>query len=325
MSFINIKDPKKRDAIVAEYLATVKRLQNRGIAERTYDLTRTKEINRVLEPVVRSTAKSTEAITKELIPIREEIHLLNDRIIAQQPPKLEKKDEDDQQHREKEEEEEVEEVVEPPDEPNIVQLYYQRTAHNKIDNYFGIVPDGDWQHYKMGRKRVQIVGPDILVDGRRYKGTKGLWSLIMRKVPSDFSREDMLTYRDLVVHTNAMAYPNNLGHGSQVRRTKKWREIFPLFDTLDEEEEVPPSSSSSPSPPSKSSEGKTGDEGSSNIQYLPGDIKGLETKLNYLLAEYRAGNRSSTRNEIVSILDELLRRRKISRKEYKDINTFLQQ
>ena len=92
MSFINIKDPKKRDAIVAEYLATVKRLQNRDITERTQDLTRTEEINRVLEPVVRSTAKSTEAITKELIPIREEIHVLNDRIIAQQPPKLEKKD-----------------------------------------------------------------------------------------------------------------------------------------------------------------------------------------------------------------------------------------
>ena len=91
MSFINIKDPKKRDAIVA-YLATVKRPQNSDITERTHDIMRTEEINRVLEPVVRSTAKSTEAITKELIPIREEIRVLNDRIIAQQQqPKLEKK------------------------------------------------------------------------------------------------------------------------------------------------------------------------------------------------------------------------------------------
>ena len=85
----------------------------------------------------------------------------------------------------------------------------------------------------------------------------------MRKVPSDFSREDMITYRDLVLHTNAMDYPNNLGHGSQVRRTKKWREIFPLFDTLDEEES------------SNLSEGKTGE---GIIQFLPGDIKGLQTK-----------------------------------------------
>ena len=213
---------------------------------------------------------------------------------------------------------------------NIVQLFYQQLPEEKLDKYFGIVPDGDWHHYKMGKKRVQIDGPDILIDGTRYKGTKGLWSLIMRKAPSDFSRGDMITYRKLVLHTNAMAYPNNLRPGSQVRRTKKWREIFPLFDTLDEEEEspsspsVPPppppppppssssSSSSSPSLP-KSYEGKTGEEGS-NIQYLSGDIKGLQTKLNYLLAEYLAGNRSSTRNEVVLILDELLRRRKISRK-----------
>ena len=60
------------------------------------------------------------------------------------------------------------------------------------------------------------------------------------------------------------------------------------------------------------------------LVFLPGDIKGLETKLTYLLGEYRAGNRSSTRNEIVPILDELLRRKVISRKEYKEINTFLQ-
>ena len=84
---------------------------------------------------------------------------------------------------------------------------------------------------------------------------------------------------------------------------------IPLFDALDEES-------------SNSSEEKTGK--GIMMQFLPGDIKGLQTKLNYLLAEYRAGNRLSTRNEIVSILDELLRRKKISRKEYKDINTFLQ-
>ena len=145
MSFINIKDPKKRDAVVAEYLATVKRLQYRGITEKAYDLTRTDEINRVLEPVVRSTAKSTEAITKELIPIREEIQVLNDHIAQQS--KLEKKDEDEQQQHEKEE---VEEVMEPP-EPNIVQLYYQRTAEHKLDKYFVIVPDGDGHHYN-GKK-----------------------------------------------------------------------------------------------------------------------------------------------------------------------------
>ena len=57
------------------------------------------------------------------------------------------------------------------------------------------------------------------------------------------------------------------------------------------------------------------------IQFLPGDIKGLTTKLNLLLAEFAAGNTSSTRNEIVYILDELLRRKEISHEEYRDINS----
>ena len=40
MSFIDIKDPKKRDAIVADYLATVKKIQHRHLNDRAQDLAR---------------------------------------------------------------------------------------------------------------------------------------------------------------------------------------------------------------------------------------------------------------------------------------------
>ena len=56
------------------------------------------------------------------------------------------------------------------------------------------------------------------------------------------------------------------------------------------------------------------------IQFLPGDIKGLQTKLTYLLGEYRAGNTAATHNQIVAVADELLRRGKISKEEYHKIN-----
>ena len=56
------------------------------------------------------------------------------------------------------------------------------------------------------------------------------------------------------------------------------------------------------------------------IQFLPGDINGLQIKLDYLLAEYRAGNTSATRNQIVAIADELLRRKQLSRTKYNSIN-----
>ena len=291
MSFLNIEDPKKRDAIVSDYLATVKRLQQKNLNEKAEDLVRQDDIERALEPVVRSTGKSTETITKELIPIKEEIKALN----------LQLKNQENHRDEQKEKVEEDESL------PNIVQVYYEKLPKEKLDKYFGVIMEGG-NRYKMGDKYVRVTESDLIVDNKKYIGTRGLWSLIMRKRPTDYTADDLATYRDVILQTNAMNSPNNVEPTSRVTSTKKWRDIFSLFEGLD---------NGSPSRSDVEAEGN-------GLVFLPGDIKGLETKLTYLLGEYRAGNRSSTRNEIVSILDELLRRKSISRREYNDINNFLQ-
>ena len=318
MSFLDIKDPKKRDAIVSDYLATVKRLQQKNLNEKAQDLVIRDDIERALEPVVRSTGKSTEAITKELIPIKDEIKALNHRLKTQ---------EENDREKHKQEEDEEKEESEDDTEPNIVQLYYQKVSKEKLDKYFGVIIENN--RYKMGDKYVHVKGSDLVIDHKKYIGTQGLWSLIMRRHPADYSHDDLITYREVIIHTNAMRYPNNLQPTSRVTSTKKWREIFPLFDGIDKEKEVVASDELSSSHhhhhrDAKAARSVKQEHGDGVVQFLPGDIKGMEAKLNYLLAEYRAGNRLSARNEIVPILDELLRRRKISRKEYKDINTFLQ-
>ena len=61
---------------------------------------------------------------------------------------------------------------------------------------------------------------------------------------------------------------------------------------------------------------------SNQVSFLPGDIGGLAKKFKLLLAEFMAGNKT-TRNELVSILDELLRRGKITKNEYTNSNSFL--
>ena len=291
MSFLNIEDPKKRDAIVSDYIATVKRLQQKNLNEKAEDLVRQDDIERALEPVVRSTGKSTETITKELIPIKEEIKALN----------LQLKNQENHRDEQKEKVEEDESL------PNIVQVYYEKLPKEKLDKYFGVIMEGG-NRYKMGDKYVRVTESDLIVDNKKYIGTRGLWSLIMRKRPTDYTADDLATYRDVILQTNAMNSPNNVEPTSRVTSTKKWRDIFSLFEGLD---------NGSPSRSDVEAEGN-------GLVFLPGDIKGLETKLTYLLGEYRAGNRSSTRNEIVSILDELLRRKSISRREYNDINNFLQ-
>ena len=84
MSFLNIKDPKKRDVIVADYLAMVKILQQRNLNEKAKDLARDENLNEMFNPVVQSTKESTEAIRRELAPLREEVKKLNENLAAKQ-------------------------------------------------------------------------------------------------------------------------------------------------------------------------------------------------------------------------------------------------
>ena len=282
MSFLNITDSRKRDAIVKEYLATIKRIKHRNLQERAQDFAHHETLEESLEPVVRSTAASTEAITKELVPIKEGITALNTKLqnpkyVSEAEPKSEPESESDEEK------------------SNIFEEIVQETSEEKLDDYFGIVMSEDEQ-YVMGDKIVQISGNDIVVDGVHYKGTPGLWSLIMFKKPDEniYDGKDMDAYEKLVYQTNVMTTPNNVRPKSKIKQTYKWRKIFSKFQQ----------------------------EGH-GIQFLPTDINSLQTKLGYLLGEYRAGNTSATRNEIVAIADNLLRRKKISKAEYKRINNYI--
>ena len=58
------------------------------------------------------------------------------------------------------------------------------------------------------------------------------------------------------------------------------------------------------------------------VVYLPEDINGLAKKLHLLAAEFFAGN-TTVRNELVHVLDALLRLKQLTRKEYADITARL--
>ena len=59
------------------------------------------------------------------------------------------------------------------------------------------------------------------------------------------------------------------------------------------------------------------------ISFLPSDIDTLHEKLKLLLAEFNAGNRA-TRNQIVAIVDNLIKRKQMTKSEGKEIFNFLQ-
>ena len=67
------------------------------------------------------------------------------------------------------------------------------------------------------------------------------------------------------------------------------------------------------------SESATGD----GVNFLPADIKSLKRKLQVLVGEFLAGNKT-TRNQIVAVLDNLRERRIIGEKEYSRVSKLLQ-
>jgi len=289
MSFLNITNPKERDEIVAKYLATIQRLKQRNMKEHARDFLAHEAIEKSLEPVTRTTETSTNAITKELLPIKEGIEKMNASLMQniQRVPTVNQK------------KEKVEEFE--ASQSNAFQKIIKHAIAIDIDPYFRIIENEEGD-YQMGNTLVEITeNDDIVVDGVKFNGTTGLWSLIMFKKPKEdtYSNKDLEQYQRLVEMTNAMSYPNNVRKNSHVKATYKWKQIFPRFYQAIHE--------------------------GSGIKFLPADINGLQTKLAYLLGEFQAGNTAATRNEIVSISDELLRRKIISQSEYRRINDFLHQ
>ena len=282
MAFIDIKDPRERDKIVADYLSTIKHVQQRNEDERAIGLARQADLETTFNPIIKATEKSTKAITKELIPLRKEIKNINK---PETKPKKRTWDESNGR--------------------TAIDYYLNIHSKKNLEKYYGIQQQDD-DTLMMGDKEITVdEESNISVDGVGYEGTPGLWSLIMLANPSSYTEEDLENYQYLVMRTDVIQHPRGVQKCiSRPAQTYKRKTILQniLLRDQDEEEEQ---------------------ESGSGIQFLPGDIKGLNTKLNLLLAEYAAGNRSSTRNEIVSILDELKRRKRISRKDYTDINSFL--
>ena len=55
MSFLKIKNPRKRDQLVADFIATKKRIQQRNADERAGDLAKEGDLQNLFKPVIHST------------------------------------------------------------------------------------------------------------------------------------------------------------------------------------------------------------------------------------------------------------------------------
>ena len=275
MSFLKISDPAKRDAIVKEYLELKKNIRDNLLSERTGELELQTDLSKFYRPITETQKATAREITEGLKPIREGIEKL--------PQAMQPTGEATGEASGKEESldfgEIAKEYLKDPDRDTFV-----------IRNEEGL--------YHIGNKQATIVNNNIIVDGEKFRGTPGLWELIMSKNPEDFTKEDYENYAKLMVKTNALYRDNNpKSSHPKSSRSDKWNLIRLIW-------------------------AKRGEYEGKGVVVIPSDPNALLERLDLLLASQEAGH-TGVGNELVSICDELKRQGVLDTNTYKKLNSII--
>ena len=187
MSFLKISDPVKRDSIVKEFLELKKNIRDNLLSERTGEQQLQADLSKFYKPITETQKATAREITEGLKPIREGIEKL--------PEAIQPLGEASGEATEEEEEEDDEEFV--------GEIAYEFLSKPFSDKTFGIRKEKG--HHYIGNKHVIVDDNDIIISesGEKFKGTSGLWNLLMSKNPKNFTDKDYDNYEDLMIMTNA--------------------------------------------------------------------------------------------------------------------------
>ena len=173
----------------------------------------------------------------------------------------------------------------------IADSYLHEAPKHSLDTTFGI-RDEEGLYYIVN-KQATTVDNNIIIEAEKFRGTPGLWELIMLRYPKSFTKDDEDNYARLMVKTNALHQDDdpNKPHPKS-SKGKKWTRL--LSDVWEN---------------NKKYEG-------SGVVVIPSDPNALLGRLDLLLDSQEAGH-TGVRNELVSICDELKRQGVLDPKAYK--------
>ena len=331
MSFIKIKDPRKREELIKDLIETRKRIKDNFIARKVGESDYQTGLTKLFKPVTetqKATAKeitdaqkeAVQKITGELLPIREGLEKIT--VI----PPIETGEEDLPALEMTKEE--IEEYG--PTASEYLKKYLSRDP-NVDRTKAGIYKEG--KTLKIGSDPIKIEDNDIIINDDRFKGTPGLWELITSKNIPDISKyeaKDLYEYIYLMSYTNTTRVKHNRNN-KRISGSPKMKNLIKPFvieledngdngDNMlvdkinkhfgygefeDKDEDEPQ--------PSTSGTGLT---------ILPSDPNALLDRFDLLFSSKKAGH-TGVRNEIISILDELKRQGVINTKEYKKLNSLI--
>ena len=314
MSFIKVKDPRKREELIRDFIETRKRIKDNFVARKVGEIEYQTGLTKLFKPVTetqKATAKeiteaqkaTAEKIASELLPIKESIERLPEAISFPTFPALELTDE--------------ELIKIGPIARKYIQSNLGRTTTRA-----GIYSEDD--NLKIGYRPVKIENDDIIINDERFRGTPGLWELITSNdIPEKekYKAEDLANYITIMNITKATYDKNNKRIGGNNKKMnnlikplvialeegggdKLIKEINKHFGFEEEDEYPQPSTSGT------------------GLKILPSDPNALIDRFDLLFSSKKAGH-TGVRNEIVSILDELKRQGVLKTNEYKKLNSLI--
>ena len=316
MSFIKIKDPRKREELIKDLIETRKRIKDNFIARKVGEIEYQTGLTKLFKPVTetqKATAKeiteaqkaTAEKFTSELLPIKEGIEELPTKLFRKIFPSLELKASD---------------IINLG--PLAVKALLQAFTKNSIDLTFGLYAEEG--EFKIGSEPVNIKDDNIKVGDIIFKGTPGFWELVTSKKPNpeNYTNEDLVKYRQLLLLTNTI-YQGNRPTTNKPKGSKspKWKKIIkPIWEQIKKqkeeeykefEEEYEEDEEYTLSPTK-----------GSGLKFLSSDPNALIDRFDLLFSSKKAGH-TGVRNEIISILDELKRQGVINVNEYKKLNSII--
>ena len=314
MSFIKVKDPRKREELIRDFIETRKRIKDNFVAKKVGEIEYQTGLTKLFKPVTetqKATAKeiteaqkaTAEKFTSELLPIKEGIEELPTKLFRKIFPSIELKADD---------------IINLG--PLAVNALLQAFTKKNIDLAFGLYArEGK---FKIGNKEVNIEDNDIKVDDTIFEGTPGFWELVTSKDPNpkNYTKEDLDKYQRLVILTNT-AYQGNDPKNNKAKssRSPKWKNIIkPIWEQIKkqkEEEEFEEEYEEDEEYTLTPTKG-------TGLKILPSDPNALIDRFDLLFSSKKAGH-SGVRNEIVSILDELKRQGVLKTNEYKKLNSLI--
>ena len=325
MSFIKIKDPKKREELIKDFIETRKRIKSNFLEQKIGEIGAQRELAKFFKPVTetqKETSKEfTEAqkagfreITEAQREIKDEIAGLPVeiamRVVNRVYPALDAN--------------QAEVVAIGPIAVEALILAFQR---GYVDYTFGLQARN--RKFYFGDKELKIRNDDIEIGAAIYDGTHGLWNLIISQNPDEnlITDDDYEKYKDLNYYTNNLYRDNNpysTNHKGNSRGNKWNTFLKPMWvdfikERIEKLEQIQQKTEEQMVELNTLKRKFRPTRGTGLTQFIPSDPTALTERLKLLLASLKAGH-SNVNNEIVSITDELKRQGIITTPIYKKLN-----